>query len=75
MPGIIPFYIIGTVTKMVPGTSVVYVKVVNGNVYHLYPNTPGIIFSELQEGQQVELEITNELVRVFSARILNENED
>ncbi len=71
MPGLIPFYIIGTVARVPPGAGIAYAKVSNGNVYYLYPNTPGLDFSKLQIGQMIELEVTNEVIRVYSARILD----
>jgi hypothetical protein len=71
MPGVIPFHIIGTVAKVPEGAGIAYAKVQNGNVYYLYPHTPGLDFSKLKVGQIIELEVTNEVTRVFSARILD----
>lgn len=71
MPGEIPFYIVGTVATLLPGFGVAYVKVLNGNVYHLHPDTPGVDFSKLYIGQIVELEITSMLTRVLSATLIN----
>lgn len=71
MPGVIPYHVIGTVTRVPEGAGIAYAKVSNGNVYYLYPTTPELKFNELKVGQIIELEITNEVTRVFSARILN----
>lgn len=69
MPGEIPFFIVGKVVDLsVPNLAIV--KVVNGNLYNVNSNTPGVEFSKLSKGQLVELEITNALTRVFSARII-----
>jgi hypothetical protein len=72
MPGEIPFHIIGTIAKVPPGANMAYAKVENGNVYYLYPNTEGLEFSKLQEGQKVDLEVTRMLTRVLSAKILED---
>ena len=47
------------------------VRVVNGNIYHLRPSTPGINFYMLKVDDKVVIEITTELVRVLSAIILS----
>jgi len=71
MSGEKPFFIEGIVVDVPPGYELAYVKVVNGNVYNLRPSTPGIDFYKLKKGQIVEIEITNKLVRVLSARIID----
>ena len=71
MPGEMPYFIEGKVAEVLPAYQVAYVKVDNGNVYHLTPKTPGINFQELKVGMIVECEITSMLTRVLSARILS----
>lgn len=70
MPGERPFYIIGKVAEISVIHYLAYVKVDNGNVYQLHPNTVGIDFDKLDIGQLIELEVTSILTRVLSARIL-----
>lgn len=71
MPGEMPYFIEGKVVQVLPQYQVAFVKVENGNVYHLTPKTPGIDFQELSVGMIVECEITSMLIRVLSARILS----
>lgn len=70
MPGEIPFFIEGQVVDFSTQYNIAYVKVQNGNVYHLRPDTPGINFSNLRKAQKVRLEVTTMLTRVLSASIL-----
>ena len=68
MPGEFPFFIVGKVVDLsVPNLAIV--KVENGNLYNVNSYTPGIEFSKLTKGTLVELEVTNTLTRVFSAKI------
>lgn len=69
MPGVLPFFIEGRVSEILSGHA--YIKVDNGNVYTVNPQTPGINFKELKLRQVVELEVTDRLTRVFSARIMD----
>ena len=69
MPGEIPYFIQGKVVDISIAYKKAYVKVDNGNVYHLTPKTPGIDYEELSIGVIVECEITSMLTRVLSARI------
>ena len=69
MPGELPFFIVGKVVDLsVPNLAIV--KVSNGNLYNVNSYTPGIEFNKLSKGDLVELEITNALTRVFSAKII-----
>ena len=69
MSGELPFFIEGKVAQMLTGCA--YIKVDNGNVYVINPMTPGIKFKEIKLGQTIEIEVTNRLTRVFSARIID----
>jgi len=71
MPREIPFFIEGKVTNITNGCQSVLVRVQNGNVYSIHPDTPGIDFKNLREGQIVRLEITTRLIHVLSAYIVN----
>ena len=71
MTGEIPFFIDGKVTKITIGCQIILVKVKNGNVYSIHPDTPGIDFQNLREGQTVRLEVTTRLTHVLSAYIVN----
>lgn len=71
MPGEKPFFIEGTVAEVLKTHSVKYVKVPNGNIYALRPDTPGIIFDEIIVGQRIRLEVTTMLTRVLSAKVLD----
>jgi len=70
MPGEIPYFIEGKVVDISIPYRTAYVKVENGNVYHLFPHTPDLEFENLRIGTIVECEITSALIRVLSARIL-----
>lgn len=72
MSGEKPFFIDGHVVEFSILHDIAYVKVVNKNVYHVYPNTPGIDFSRVKIGQKIRLEITTMLIRVLSAYIIEE---
>lgn len=72
MPGELPFFIEGQVTEVSVPFRIAYVKVPNGNVYHLHPGTPGIDFYSLKKTQIVRLEVTSMLTRVLSATILDQ---
>jgi len=72
MPGEFPFFIEGQVTEVSVPFKIAYVKVENGNVYHLHPDTPGIDFYALKKSQIIRLEVTTMLSRVLSARILDQ---
>jgi hypothetical protein len=71
MPGERPFFIEGQVVEVSIGYNIAYVKVPNGNVYFLKPDTPGIDFDKLKKTQVVRLEVTTMLSRVLSAEILD----
>lgn len=73
MPGERPFFIEGEITEVLIPYEIAYVKVDNGNVYHLKPSTPGINFYELKAGMNVRLEVTSLLTRVLSAKIIEVN--
>jgi hypothetical protein len=70
MSGELPFFIEGQVVEISTAYKVAYVKVPNGNVYHLHPDTVGIDFKKLAKGQIIRLEVTTKLVRVLSASIV-----
>jgi hypothetical protein len=70
MPGEKPFFLEAKVIEIPLGYDIAYAQVINGNVYNLRPDTPGIDFNKLRKGQIVEIEITTRLVRVLSARII-----
>lgn len=70
MSGERPFFIEGQLVEISAGYNIAYVKVPNGNVYHLHPHTPGIDFSKLQKSQIIRLEVTTMLTRVLSASII-----
>lgn len=72
MPGEIPFFVEGVVAGINEHEKTAYIKHKNGNVYHVFPFTPGIEFSELKIGVRVSIEITNVLTKVYSARIVRE---
>lgn len=74
MPREIPYFVRGTIVEILP-QEVTVVKVANGNLYHLKPNTPGIEYSRLLVGDVVQCEITSELTRVLSARKIEWNTD
>jgi hypothetical protein len=69
MPGELPFFIEGTVTEIM-AQEIAIVKVPNGNIYHLYPSTPGINFYALKKDDRVLVEVTTMLTRVLSATVL-----
>lgn len=70
MPGEYPFFVDGKVVEISTAYNIAYVKVINGNVYHLYPATPGIDFKTLKKDQKVRLEVTTMLTRVLSASVI-----
>lgn len=63
----IPFWITGEVKILIQNEA--YVRVPNGNVYLIRSTTPGIEFSKLRIGTIVDIEITDRLDRVYSAKI------
>jgi len=69
MSGEKPYFIEGTVTQVNVYERTIYVKVPNGNVYHIFPFTPGIEFNKLERGKVVILEVTTKLVNVLSAKL------
>lgn len=71
MPGEIPFFIEGQLVDILISNMIALVKVPNGNIYHLHPETPGIDFSKLKKTQIISLEVTTKLTRVLSASILD----
>jgi len=71
MAGERPFFIQGEVVEVSTPYGIAYAKVVNGNVYHLHPWTPGIVFGDLKKGDLVALEVTTMLTRVLSASKIN----
>lgn len=72
MPREIPFFIRGKVAEIMPGYRTAIIRVPNGNIYHVTPNTPGIDFDRLKMDLIVECEVTTILTRVLSARIVKE---
>lgn len=72
MAGERPFFIEGKVVEMPPGLPIATVKVVNGNLYTIRDSTPGISFKEIRLDQIIEIEITTQLNRVLSARIISD---
>jgi hypothetical protein len=70
MAGEFPFFIEGQITEVSFVYRIAYVRVPNGNVYHLHPDTKGIDFGRLKKSQIIRLEITNMLTRVLSASII-----
>lgn len=73
MSGQIPFFIEGKVVDFSMEHNIAYVKVPNGNVYHVRQDTPGLDFNKIVKGQIIKLEITNMLTRVLSASIIENN--
>jgi hypothetical protein len=71
----IPFFIEGVVYRINDYERTAYVKHRNGNIYHVFPFTPGIIFSDLKVGDKIAIEITSVLTKVYSARIIRDSED
>lgn len=71
MPAELPFFIVGTVASIVQYEKTAYIRVANGNVYHVFPFTPGINFSDLSVGKRVECEVTTKLTRVLSAKVID----
>lgn len=70
MAGERPYFIEGKVIEVSIAYQLAFIKVANGNVYHILPNTLGIEFNELVKDQIVQMEITSMLTRVLSAKIL-----
>ena len=70
MPGEVPYFVEGYVVRIVDMLNTAYVRVINGNVYHVFPFTPGITFSELSVDKKVLLEVGSRLDRVYSAKII-----
>lgn len=75
MAGEIPFFIEGKVVEILPGFPVATVKVVNGNIYNIHNDTPGIRFEDVKLNQIIRLEVTTRLNRVLSARIVGDTND
>ena len=73
MPREIPFFIKGVVVDILPGYPIATIKVVNGNLYSINNDTPGIKFENIRLDQIIEIEITTRLNRVLSARIVTDN--
>jgi hypothetical protein len=69
--GQMPFFVEGQIIDFSVSYSVAYVKVSNGNIYHVHPDTPGISFERLKRGQRLSLEITTKLTHVLSASTVN----
>ena len=69
--GQMPFFVEGQIIDFSVSYGVAYVKVSNGNIYHIHPHTPGINFEELKKGQTLRLEITTKLTHVLGASIVN----
>lgn len=72
MSGELPFFIEGRLVEIISSAGLALVKVPNGNIYHLHPETPGINFKDLQVGQIIKLEVITTLTRVLSAQINNQ---
>lgn len=73
MPGEIPYFVEGYVVKIADMINTAYVRVENGNVYHVFPFTPGIVFKDLTIDKKVLLEVGTRLDRVYSAKIIEKN--
>lgn len=71
MPRETPFFIIGKIVEILP-QEIIIVKVPNGNIYHITPSTPGIVFDRLVVNLIMECEVTTMLTRVLSARVVKE---
>lgn len=74
MSGERPFFVIGVVGEIALGHPLAIVNAPNGYYYEIHNDTPGIRFEDLRTGQRIELEVTTMLVRVLSARILEDND-
>jgi uncharacterized linocin/CFP29 family protein len=72
MPGERPFFIEGKVVDVSIPYRLVLVRVSNGNIYHIHPNTPGVEFDKLKKEQIIRLEVTLMLTRVLSAKIIEQ---
>lgn len=70
MPGEVPYFVEGYVVKVAEMLNTAYVKVSNGNLYHVFPFTPGIDFEKLKVDKKVLLEVGSRLDRVYSAKII-----
>ena len=69
-----PIFIKGKVVEVSPWHPLIIVKGVNGNVYHIRKDTPGIKFEDIKLDQILEIEITSRLTRVWSTRKIINNE-
>jgi hypothetical protein len=63
-----PFFIKCKVVEVSPWHPLVIVKGINGNVYHIRNDTPGIKFEDIELDMIIEIEITSRLTRVWSTR-------
>jgi uncharacterized linocin/CFP29 family protein len=72
MPKEFPFFIEGQIVDVSIPYQLVLVRVSNGNIYHIHPNTPGVEFNKLRKGQIIRLEVTTMLTRVLSAEIIEQ---
>ena len=72
MSGELPFFIEGKVVEILPGFPIATVKVVNGNIYTIHNDTPGIRFEDVKLDQRIRLEVTTRLNRVLSASIISD---
>lgn len=73
MPGEVPYFIEGWIVDITPDKRIAYAKVSNGNVYHLYRDTPYLEFEKLEKDTLVLLEVTSRLIQVWSAKIIENN--
>ena len=73
MPGVKPFFIDGEVVEFLDSGRLALAKVNNGNVYHLTQYTECLDYKKLKIGTKVRLEITTQLVKVYSATIIGED--
>lgn len=65
-----PYWVLGEIRDIILETNVCLVKVKNGNIYRLTSTTPGIDVSALKIGDKIQCEVTSELTRVLSAKII-----
>ena len=63
-----PFFIKGKVVEVSLWHPLIVIKGVNGYLYHVHNDTPGIRFEDIKLNQVLEIEITSQLTRVWSTR-------
>ena len=68
----VPFELIATVTVVAREFELVYADTSDGRTLSLHPDTPGVEWSELREGQTLSCEcIANPAVRVVTAKVIS----